>query len=252
MYVDCHTHLDFFDERVDEALKQIEKYKILTVANSMDEESYRKNKEYAKTCKYVIPTFGIHPWKAGKWEGELESLLPFIEESIMIGEIGLDTVWAEDPENYDRQKEVFLFLLKESMKRNKWITLHTKGAEEEIYELLKQKEYNKVIIHWYSGSLETFEKYKELGCYFTISVDYGYSEITKQLAHRIPIDRLLVETDGPTALEWVNGTYGYPKEIVTVVEKMAKDKKISNDELKEIILHNFYQLMDDCGINLTI
>ncbi len=252
MYIDSHTHLDFFNEDIKTALQEIKDYEIPTIANSMDIESYKKAKEYAKICNYVIPTFGIHPWKAGAWKDELDELLPFIEESPLIGEIGLDTVWCEDMENYDRQKEVFLFLLKESIKRGKIITLHTKGAEEEIFELLQSYDYNKVIIHWYSGSLETFEKYRKLGCYFTVGVDLGYSELAKEILLRIPLDRLLVETDGPTSLEWVNGTYGYPRKIVNLLEKVATVRNIPIEHLKEIICNNFYQLLDDGGINLTI
>jgi len=208
----------------------------------MDIDSYLINKEYSKKSEYIIATFGVHPWKAAEYKGELKALVPYIEESDLIGEIGLDYVWVEDKGTYEAQRRIFNFILEESIKRNKVITIHTKGAEEEIYNVLKKHDYNKVIIHWYSGDIETLHKFIELGCYFTVSVDAGYSKLTDEIIARIPIDRLLVETDGPTALEWVNGEYGYPSAIMDVVKKAAERKGLSAEKLSKIIEDNFFKL----------
>jgi TatD DNase family protein len=242
MYIDAHTHLELFKNNIDEAINEINSFKILTIANSMDIDSYLKNKAYSQRSQYIKATFGIHPWKAAEYKGKLEDLIPFIEESEFIGEIGLDFFWVEDSDTYEAQRRVFNFILEESIKRNKVITIHTKGAEEEIYNMLNLYNYNKVIIHWYSGDIKILDKFIELGCYFTISVDLDYSKLSEEILARIPIDRLLVETDGPTALEWVNGDYGYPRVIIDVIKKVSERKAISTDELLEILEENFFRL----------
>lgn len=242
MYIDAHTHLDFFKENIDKAIEDINKNKIFTLANSMDIESYNLNKEYAKRSKYIIPCFGVHPWKAGSFFFELNDIIPYIEESKIIGEIGLDYVWVEDESTFPKQREIFQFILEESIKRGKLVCLHTKGAEEEIYNLLKKYNYNNAIIHWYSGDLVTLDKFIELGCYFTISVDIGYSNFTEEVLKHIPLDKLLSETDGPTALEWVNGKYGYPSEIKRVTDDIGK--YLNNDNIKDIIRENWRKLID--------
>lgn len=242
MYIDAHSHLDFFKENIDKAIDEINKNNILTLAVSMDLESYYKNKEYAKKSKYIIPCFGIHPWKASDYNGKLEELLPYIEESKMIGEIGLDYTWVEEKSLYKKQREIFNFILEESIKRNKIINIHTKGAEEEIYNKLKIYNYNKIIIHWYSGDLDILDKLINLGCYFTVSVDIGYSEIAYKILDKIPLNRLLVETDGPTALEWVNGEYGYPSVIIDLLRKISDYKNINN--LNEILIKNYNDLLN--------
>ena len=243
MYIDSHTHLDFFEDNIDAAIKEINNNKILTIANGMDIESYLKNKEYSKESEYIKPSFGIHPWKAAEYKGNLEALIPYIDESEIIGEIGLDFLWVEDKSTFDKQREIYNFILKESIKRNKVVSLHTKDAEEEIYKSLKMYNYNKAIIHWYSGDIETLDKFIELECYFTISVDIGYSERTKEVLDRVPIDKLLLETDGPTALEWVNGDYGYPSEIIKVYEKVAETKGYKIEDLINIVEKNYYNLL---------
>jgi len=56
------------------------------------------------------------------------------------------------------------------------------------------------------------------------------------------MNRLLVETDGPTALEWVNGEYGYPSVILNVVKRVSERKEISTDRLLKIIEDYFFRL----------
>ena len=242
MYIDAHTHLDFFNDKVYDAINEINNFKIVTIASGMDIESYLRNREYSKRSVYIKATFGIHPCKAAEYKGELQDLIPYIEESELIGEIGLDFFWIEDKGTYEAQRRIFNFILEESIKRNKVISIHTKGAEEEIYNILNSYNYSKVIIHWYSGDITTLEKFIELGCYFTVSVDVGYSKLTEEILSRIPIDRLLVETDGPTALEWVNGDYGYPRVILDVIKTVSERKVISTDRLIKIIEENFFRL----------
>ena len=245
MFIDAHTHLDFFEDNIDKAISEINDLKILTVANSMNVESYEKNKEYAKKSKYIIPTFGIHPWEAKNFKGNLEEMLPYIEESKLIGEIGLDFFWEEDETTYEKQREVYYFMLEEASKRRKVVSIHTKGAEEEILSSLEKLNYNKAIIHWYSGSLETLKKFINLGCYFTISVDLGYEDKALEVLNLIPMDKLLIETDGPTALEWVNGEYAYPRDIIDIYKKVSEIKNIDINTLENIIQENFKKVIND-------
>lgn len=243
MYVDSHTHLDFFNENIDKAIKDINRNKIITVANSMNLESYILNKEYSRKSKYIIPTFGIHPWKVAEFNDELDTLIPYIKESPLIGEIGLDYVWVEDKSTFDKQRKVFKFILEQSKAMGKVASIHTKGAEEEIYNELKRLDYNNVIIHWYSGELDTLKKLIAIGCYFTISVDIGYSKITDEIVKLIPINKLLVETDGPTALEWVNGEYAYPNKIKDVVRLVGEKINIEEENMREILHNNWNELL---------
>ncbi|MGL5150537.1 MAG: TatD family hydrolase [Clostridium sp.] len=244
MYIDAHTHLDYFENNIHEAIKQIEENDIVTLAHSLDIKSYEENKQYSKLSNKIIPCFGIHPWKASEYKGNLNDLIPYIEESIMIGEIGLDFHWVEDKSTYDAQRKVFYFQLEESLKRNKVICIHTKGAENEIYEFLKGYDCNKVIIHWYSGDDKVLTKLISLGCYFTISVDIGISHRSNEVLKQIPINRLLTETDGPTAQEWVNGIYGYPIVIKNVINNMARELNLEEDILKNIVSDNFNRLIN--------
>ncbi|MEG0296217.1 MAG: TatD family hydrolase [Clostridium sp.] len=245
MYIEAHTHLEGFKDNIEKAIEIINDKKIITLANSMDIESYLLNLEYAKKSQYIVPCFGIHPWSVKKVEFNKEEITEYIKECKMVGEIGLDFFWEEDKSSYPKQLEVFEFFIEKSKKYNKVVNIHTKGAEKEILEILSKYNYYRCIIHWYSGPLDILKELIDKGCYVTISVDVGYSKLTDEIIDSISIDKILTETDGPTALEWVNGEYAYPDKIIDIVDYIAERKNISNKELKEIIYMNYYTLINN-------
>ncbi|MGA7827853.1 MAG: TatD family hydrolase, partial [Geobacteraceae bacterium] len=90
MLVDAHAHIDWYTDALPEALYQIEKLRILTMAVAMDVPSYLKTREIARSRTHIIPTFGIHPWEAARYADRLHELDRFLEETPVIGEAGLD------------------------------------------------------------------------------------------------------------------------------------------------------------------
>lgn len=218
MYIDFHNHIDFYkNEELQKVYKDIEKNNIKVISCAMDEESYKNNLRFSKECDRIIPTFGIHPWRVTKEIPNLDIYDDYIKNSKMIGEVGLDFHWVEDKSTFEPQVKVFKHFVKKAKKYDKYLNIHTKGAEELIYDILyKENMLEKSIIHWYSGDSHTLNKFIDANSLFTISVDINYSEKTKEIAKLIPISNILAETDGPTALEWVNGVYGMPSEIINL------------------------------------
>lgn len=256
MYVDFHTHIDFFKEN--ELLKvfdDINKNDIKVVSCSMDLETYKQNIEFSKICSNIIPTFGIHPWsvKSDKLIDDksldyklfdLEIYDDYIKNTKIIGEVGLDFHWVEDKSTFPNQIKVFEYFVKKAKDYNKYLNIHTKGAEELIYDILKREDIlDRSIIHWYSGDFDTFKKFLDADSMFTIGVDIHTSEKTKEFAKLIPTERLLCETDGPTALEWVNGIYGMPCEIINVYKSVCDVKNICEDELHYFIDKNYKNII---------
>lgn len=244
MYIDAHSHLDFFDDRIDKALEIIQIKKILTVACATDEDSYIFAKNVSANNSLIIPCFGIHPWKAHENHTNLDYFENYIKETPIIGEIGLDFYWVKETQENSIQRKVFNYFLDKAKKYNKLTNLHTKGAEEEILELIKKYNLISPIVHWYSGNICTLVKLLNYGCFFTIGVDIGYSKLTNEIVKYLPIDRILAETDGPTALQWVNGNYGYPDYIETIVEKISVIKDLSKEEVEYYIYDNFQRLLN--------
>lgn len=252
MLVDAHNHLDLYADKLPRALEIINEKEIWTLACSMNKKDYMALRKIAKDQPFIIPSYGIHPWEVNPNLKELKNrdeIKKLIKESPMIGEIGLDFFWVEDKSNYPLQIEVLEFFFKEAKNYNKIVNLHTKGGEREVLNLLEKYRLKTPIIHWYSGPLNLLDAYMALDVYWTISVDITSSSLTRNLVDLLPMDRILTETDGPTALEWVNGNYAYPSYVEKIVEEIALIKNISYEACKKQIYSNFKNLISSINLN---
>ena len=249
MLIDAHAHVDRFEifnqGALDQALAEINEWNILTISNSMDLPSYERNKQIAEDCDHILPIFGVHPWNASHYVDRLGELDDAIESSPMIGEIGLDYYFIKDRTEYPEQKKVLEYFLAACKKQDKIAILHTKGAEELIYGLLRDFELPRVIIHWYSGPIDIFKKLIDMGIYFTIGVESIYSTHIQEIALAVPVDQMLTETDNPGGARAFIGRPGTPKLIEKVVDKIAELRNYRREEIISLIQRNLLRLLHD-------
>lgn len=150
-----------------------------------------------KECEgLLVPTHGLHPWHASM--AALKEMEPFMERSALIGEIGMDSVWCQVPLTV--QQEVFEYQLAFARERGKPVILHTKGQEKTIADIIRNYP-NRYLVHWYSSE-SWQEEYLEMDCYFSIGSDVWWNPAVRELAQRVPADRILIETDGMGAVRW--------------------------------------------------
>jgi TatD DNase family protein len=244
MLIDAHAHLDHYDNP-GEALRDIDERRIFTIANSMDPHSYERNLALAEKCSLVLPTFGIHPRRAAGHVDRLSEIQPLVDQSPMLGELGLDFHWVEDTETYPDQIKVFEFLVEAAASQGKAVNLHTKGAEARVLDTLVASGVEKAIIHWYSGPLDVLDRMIASGYLFTIGVEVLYSEKIREIARVIPTHQLLSETDNPGGNKWLVGEVALPRIVAHVVKTLAQLKGISSEKLEAAIQANFSRLVAD-------
>ena len=145
-------------------------------------------------------TAGIHPWYADSVS--LADMEPFMLESALVGEIGLDNVWCTTP--MAAQRSAFCTQLDWAAEHRKGIILHTKGCEAEIARLICGFPHP-IVVHWYSGGPDALHAFLSQNCYFTIGPDAAHNPAVQAAARLVPDDRILFETDGMDAVRWANG-----------------------------------------------
>ncbi|MBO0482073.1 TatD family hydrolase [Candidatus Enterococcus courvalinii] len=238
MLIDGHCHLAGSAELA----QQQQKYQILTILNCESPEEWEENRRLTKEGRLQMLSFGVHPWKADRYQ--FEEVLPYLEKANIIGEIGLDNVWTQVP--MSRQLTIFEQQLAYAMEHQKPVVLHTKGCEAEILSLIK-KYPNRYLIHWYS-SMALQEAYIELGCYFTIGIDLMRNHAVKELAKKVPLDRLLIETDGLAAIEWALGQKVKVEDYVLIVtnhlQSLAELRTIKSPILAEKMAKNLQTFLN--------
>lgn len=247
MLIDAHVHLDRYGDRLDDALGEIERERIFTVATAMDLPSYLELREIGRRSAWVLPTFGIHPRRAAEYADRLPELAPYVRMSPAIGEIGLDFHWVRDASTYPKQRRVLEFFLAAAAEQNKFVNLHTKAGEAEILDLLRKHAVKRAIVHWYSGPMDVLKAMIDYGCYFTIGVEAGFSDHIRQIAKAVPDHLLLTETDNPGAIKWLkkNDELGMPAAIKDVIGALAEIRQTTREAIASLVATNFSRLLGD-------
>lgn len=200
---DAHTHMGSgaeIEERMNSRIPSL-----VCAVNPQEARRLDKIQERPEARGILLPTYGLHPWHADR--ASLEEMQPFLQRAQIIGEIGMDSVWCEVP--LDIQREVLEYQLSFAMEHHRPVILHTKGQEREIADIIRYYP-NTYLVHWYSSE-EHQETYLDLDCYFSVGPDVWWNPAVRKLAQRVPIDRILIETDGMGAVRWAYEEAGADK-----------------------------------------
>lgn len=178
-------------------IAQIEAEKIYTIAVTNVPEVFTHTQSLIRECKYIKSALGFHPELAYQYKHQLPLFIDLLKETRYIGEVGLDN-YKKSKEDFLEQRKVFEKVISVCHDAgNKILTIHSRRAEKEVISMIGSKFSGKVIWHWYSGPLREIEYVIANGFYFSINYAMTLSDNGKKIIERIPIDRLLLETDGP-------------------------------------------------------
>jgi len=242
--IDAHAHLDQYDDtQVAQVLAELDAHRVLTLGVSMDPPSYARTCALAERSPWIIPCFGVHPWRAPDYAADLDALQPLIDASPLLGEIGLDFHWVEDAGAFPAQRAVLGRFLEQARAQDKIVNLHTKGAEAEILEALARHRVERAVVHWYSGPLDVAEALAARGALFTVGVELRSSALIQELARRLPLELLLVESDNPGGLAWLTGEQGTPAHLPGVLAELARLRGLPPAELGAALAQNFRRLV---------
>jgi len=259
MHTDAHTHLTLIEP---ENLEN--RYNILKKSFYEEKMTYivqinLNQKELEETIIYkeefgdkLIFAIGSHPIDITK--DNIEEKLHNLEETIkryrkqlsFIGEIGLDYYHNKD---FDIQKEAFKKIIRIANKYLLPIIIHSRDAKEDTLKILKENEVKKKgIMHCFSYDYEYAKYFLELGYYisFAGNITYKKNEKLREIAKKIPIDRILVETDAPylTPIPY-RGKKNYPYYVKYTAKTVAELKNMEEEELAKQISENLEKLISN-------
>ena len=168
---------------------------------------------------------------------------PYLEQTPLIGEIGLDFHFFKEPVHQAQQRTVFECCLDAAAQQQKIVNLHTLRAEREVLAQLEIFRPPTPIVHWYAGPRSLIERYLALGAYFSFGVEVLFSERLAKLLTAVPPDRPLTETDNPTAYSHFAKKPGMPSTLRQVVAKIAELRQMAEKEVVERVAGNFTRLI---------
>lgn len=248
---DSHTHLndDAFAGQAKEYIAQAKKLDVTQMAIvGSDEKLNQKALELAQNYDELFAIIGWHPESARDFDDAAKQhLIEQLKEPkvVAVGEIGLDYHW--DTSYNDIQKEVFKQQIQIAKDVDLPISIHTRDAFEDTYQILKEVGLpdSGAIMHSFNGDPKWMEKFLDLGAMISFSgvVSFKNAPDVHASAKVVPLDRMLVETDAPYLTpEPHRGEQNQPGYTRYVVEAIAKLRDVSVSDIAEATFNNAHRI----------
>ena len=237
--VDTHSHIDIkeFDTDREETVKRAAQNGVAVIVNaSFDLESSRRSVALAAKFDNIYAIVGVHPHDAAEVpEGYLESIADLAKQPgvVALGEMGLD--YYRDLSPREVQQNVFRDQLALAREMKKPVVIHDRDAHGDLMEILRKDGIPKKggIMHCYSGSWDMALECMKMGFYISIAgpVTYPNAARLKDIAARLPLDRILIETDCPYLTPQINrGKRNEPAYVKYVAEEIARLRGMSGED----------------------
>ena len=250
MLVDSHCHIDFPDlaENLPNVLELMQQNEVnCAVCIAVNLEDFPRILALAEAHPHLLATVGVHPEVSDAREPSVAELVQLASHPkvIAVGEIGLDYYWHKDAPEWQRER--FRTHIRAAREIGKPLVVHNRDATLDTLRLLKEEGAEQVggVLHCFTETWEVAEAALALGFYISISgiVTFKNALIVKEVARRVPLDRLLIETDSPyLAPVPYRGKLNQPAYVKHVAEEIARLRDMSFDEIATATTRNFFQL----------
>lgn len=257
MIVDTHTHIfePEFDADRDEVVKRaLEAGVKLMILPNIDEDSvsrlYNTHAQYPECTKMAM---GLHPTSVqDAYLSQLQSIEKELSkhEFVAIGEVGMDLYW--DKSLQKQQEEALKVQANWAEQLNLPLILHTRDAVLQTLDIVMAVAPNvKGVFHSFTGTEEELDeilKYPNFMVGINGVLTFKKSHLP-QFIHKVPTDRLLVETDAPYLAPVPNrGKRNEPAFVVSVVNKIAEIYNLDISNLENMLVENTNRLF---ALNLS-
>jgi TatD DNase family protein len=250
MLVDSHCHLNFPElaGRVDEALELMRVNGVThALCVSVTLEEFPQVRAMAERYPHVYGSVGVHPDYPD---------VPVVTEAdlleraghpkiVAIGETGLDYFRIKG--DTDWQRERFRTHIRAARRSGKPLIIHTREAAEDTLRVMAEEGAGEVggVMHCFTESWEVARGALDLGFHISFSgiVTFKKAEALRDVARRVPMDRMLIETDSPyLAPVPYRGKTNEPGYVKHVAEEIARQRGMTLEEIGAATSDNFFRL----------
>ena len=249
--IDSHCHLDRLDlqrhsgsleNALDAARKEgVRGFLCIGIGFDQAEELLRLEQAHSD----VWLSMGVHPLN-DDIQVDLEKLHYWCSQPqvVAVGETGLD--YHYQAETRELQISSFEAHLQTAQQLNKPVVVHTRDAQQDTMDLIRAHSGEAAgVLHCFTESWDMAKAALDLGFYISISgiVSFRNADNVREVAKKIPADRLLMETDSP----WLapipyRGKSNEPAYLPKVAECLAELRSVPLIELEQQTSENFFRL----------
>lgn len=252
MFVDSHCHLDFPElaQNLPDILARMQQNQVShALVVSVNMPQWPGLMELVAPHPNLYASVGVHPDYEDTPVPSAEKLAEMAEHPkvVAIGETGLDYFRLSEP--LDWQRERFRVHIRASRQSGLPLIIHTRSASEDTLRIMREEGADEFggVMHCFTESWEVAEAAMDMNFYISMSgiVTFKKAQELQDVATRIPLDRLLIETDSPfLAPVPFRGKVNDPSKVIHVAEKIAELRGVSVAEIAERTRDNFFSLFN--------
>jgi TatD DNase family protein len=242
MLVDTHCHLDFhsFDGDLENVILRAQTSGVARIiVPALDLDNWGNILRIASNFEGVFAAVGIHPNSSAGWQDAwIDEIRAAADHDcvVAVGEIGLDYYRSYSPR--EQQLRALSSQLELAEQLGLPVILHNRESDSDLLAVLGDSgisnRENPGVLHSFSASWDTAVKAMDLGYYlgFTGPVTYKKADELREIVRKVPVARLLVETDAPfLAPQQHRGRRNEPAYVKLIAERIAEERAVSFDEI---------------------
>lgn len=253
--IDSHCHINF-DPLADQIPALLDRAHQLGISHmllvSVDLEDYPQIQALSNTHSEIFSSVGVHPNSREGKDPIVEELVELGQDPrvVAVGETGLDYFRSEGDLGW--QHERFHRHIEAARQLNKPLIIHTREAAEDTMATLKTHRADEPggVIHCFAEDWQIAEKALDLGFYISFSgiVTFKSAKSVQEVARRMPLDRMLVETDSPYLAPVPHrGKTNEPAYVRHVAEFIAELRDEPLETIAEKTTENFFRLFQQAA-----
>lgn len=252
MLVDSHCHLDFpdFAGKIDQLLDSMSNNRVShALCAGVTLERFPALLAMVAMHPNLFCAVGVHPDTDDEAaaEPDIATLVKLAQHPkvVAIGETGLDYYRLQG--DLEWQRERFRTHIRAAHQVGKPLIVHTRSAADDTLRLMREESADKIggVMHCFTEAWEIAERAIEMGFYISFSgiVTFKNAKDLKDVARRVPLDRLLIETDAPYLAPVPHrGQLNEPAYVLHVAEEIARLRGLALEEVGAATSQNFFSL----------
>lgn len=250
MFIDSHCHLDFPDlaAQLPELLQNMQSSQVThALCVSVNLEDFPRVLTLAEAHPHLFASAGVHPDYEDALEPDAARLVELADHPkvIAIGETGLDYFRLQG--DLEWQRERFRQHIRAARQCGKPLIIHTRAASADTLRIMEEEGADRIggVMHCFTESWEVAQRALEMNFYISFSgiVTFKNAKIVKEVAQRMPAERILIETDSPyLAPVPYRGKTNQPAFVRHVAEEIARLREVSLEEIASTTTNNFFNL----------
>ncbi|HET7658343.1 MAG TPA: TatD family hydrolase [Bacillales bacterium] len=254
--MDAHIHLDQYpEEEIERLVEQWKKAGVESVvAVSMDlASSYRTLELKHRFPDFIYAAVGHHPEQKPPNEADANELLALMScerESISaIGEVGLPhyTLDQMEPKEVDNYRYLLASFVAVANILQLPLALHAVHEQTQpVLNLLLAEKVKRAHFHWLKADENTLQNVFDSGYSLSLTPEVCYRARDQKLAEKVPIDQLLVETDGPWPFSGpLEGIQTTPLFLNETCGQIAEIRKQTTEQIIDLTSKNAKKIYGD-------